>query len=121
MFLRWEGTDEQTAAFQAHGGYEWLWESSASLSSNRSRIWAHSMLHNYGDLAGYHGDAPACEEKGCRTYGFDWDDGHQPYDYPVNASNVQLYARMLKEFVLQRKPVYQGPILAVVRSLVTHM
>ena len=32
MFLRWEGTDEQTADFRARGGYEWLWESSASLA-----------------------------------------------------------------------------------------
>ena len=53
MFLRWEGDEGQTSEFQAPGqGYEWLWEGSDSLSSNRSRIWTHSMLHNYGDLAG---------------------------------------------------------------------
>ena len=53
MFLRWEGDEGQSREFQGVGqGYEWLWEGSASLSPNRSRIFAHSMLHNYGDLAG---------------------------------------------------------------------
>ena len=54
MFLRWEGTPEQTVEFQAHHGYEWLWESSASLSANRSRIWTHSMFKNYGELRKRH-------------------------------------------------------------------
>ena len=65
MFLRWEGTAEQTTASQGNGGYEWLWESSASLSANRSRIWTHSLMHNYGDLMGLHNTSHP-------EVGFDW-------------------------------------------------
>ena len=108
MFLRWEGTDAQNASFIANQGYEWLWESSASLSANRSRIFAHSMFHNYGDLAGFHGTTAEATAAGV---GFDWDDGGSAA--PVNSSNVGHFAAALKEFVQQRKPVFQGPILAV--------
>ena len=119
MFLRWEGTEEQTADFKAHQGYEWLWESSASLSPNRSRIWAHSMLHNYGDLMGLH-------NKTHPFVGYDWSDNHLGHeDSPasharfgawsgeVNASNVEIFAWTLLNFLQLRTEVYQGPVIGV--------
>ena len=105
MFLRWEGTEEQKAHFLATGGYEWLWESSASLTANRSRIWTHSMYQNYGSLTGFRGDPPI------PGVGFDWDDGGGAM--PVNASNVGGFATAIKQFVTDRKVAFQGPILAV--------
>ena len=87
-------------------GYEWIWESSASLSPNRSRIFAHSMMHNYGDMMGLH-------NKSHPYVGFDWSDNHLGHA-----------AGLLTQGVLgvPQDPFAPpfGPLLTLSRSSITH-
>lgn len=103
MFSRWEGTASQRATFVEEKSFEFLWDASASLTPNRSRIWAHVINGNYGDLAGFQcgqndtghswikPDIPCTPET--EGLSFMWPDA-----IPVNSTNVATYADMLASF-----------------------
>eukprot|EP00041_Stephanoeca_diplocostata_P029027 m.846990 g.846990 ORF g.846990 m.846990 type:complete len:521 (-) comp23479_c0_seq1:3314-4876(-) len=112
MFSRWEGTPEQRAVFAREKAFEYLWDASASLTPNRSRIWNHIINGNYGDFAGFRcgqSDAGHSWEKPNVTctlrnseLTFKW-----PPSAPVNATNIASYAELLVAFVHHRHQVYQ--------------
>jgi hypothetical protein len=97
MFLRWEGDEAQTREFREgeDKGYEWLWEGSDSLSPNRSRILAHSINGNYGDLAGLRNSSVSdacCIENASNAFccnpevGFCWDVSLAHHGMPARAA-----------------------------------
>lgn len=90
-------------AWGAEKAFEFLWEASATLSSNRTRVLTHIIRYNYGDMLGSRGDGLVNPE-----LSFD-------FSVPrvVNESMVERYSRALVDWSRKRATVFQGPHLAV--------
>jgi len=142
-YMRWAGTDDMFTKWTDDHAFEFVWEPSScetGLASNKSRgqgnrIFTHIMRHNYGDLAGLSNGTlrftwdrdffPLTEleyvEEEEAEYSRQFKHGvnkdtvtvmSTPGD-AVNDGNVAAYADMLLDFARERRPNFQGPILAV--------
>lgn len=93
MVLRFEGPWEMRQEWMAERKFEFYWQGSANLPTNRSEIFAHVIEWNYGDICGL---------------GLCW-----PGNPAVNSSNLEELAQRLVLFLQQRRSVYRGPLMGV--------
>eukprot|EP00039_Didymoeca_costata_P024844 m.11690 g.11690 ORF g.11690 m.11690 type:complete len:1093 (+) comp4504_c0_seq1:95-3373(+) len=102
IVLRFEGPDAMRAQWDASQDYEFLWEGSSVLSSNRSRMAAHVIRWNYGDmlLTGRNGS-----KYGYRGPAVSFDFSQRVL---FSHADVQRYARDLVSWSRNRGSVYRG-------------
>jgi hypothetical protein len=96
MVIRFEGPDAMREQWTEEKAFEFLWEGSKVLPSNRSRIMTHAIRWNYGDML-VQGD-------GLRnpTQSFQ-------FAAPVTGGmNASLYAHALVDWSRRRSSAYQG-------------
>jgi hypothetical protein len=100
--IRFEGPNEMRAKWDAEQNYEYLWEGSDVLSSNKTRIATHVIRWNYGDMLlanrsgsqyGYRGPALTFDFNTQKLY---------------NQSDVERYAKELVYWSTHRGSVYRN-------------
>ena len=102
MVIRFEGPDDMRNHFDEEQTYEYLWEGSNVLSSNRSRIATHIIRWNYGDMLLSNRSGPEYGYRGpALTFNFGTKKLH-------NQSDVERYAKELVYWSVHRGSVYRG-------------
>ena len=103
MVNRFEGPNDMRAEWDVKQHYEFLWEGSEMLASERSRILTHTMRWNYGDMLLANRSGPAYGFRGPAGLTFDFGSRklHSPQD-------VERYARELVSWSKHRGSVYRG-------------
>jgi hypothetical protein len=102
MVIRFEGPDQMRAAWDKDQSYEFMWEPSDVLSTQRSSIATHVIRWNYGDMLG----AFASGEE----YGFRCPELSFAFDTKVlhTKADVERYAAALVAWSKGRGSVYRG-------------
>jgi hypothetical protein len=103
MVNRFEGPNDMRVEWDAQQNYEFLWEGSEVLASNRSRILTHTIRWNYGDMLLANRSGPAYGYRGPAGLTFDFSTRklHSQKD-------VVRYAKELVFWSKHRGSVYRG-------------
>jgi len=102
MVIRFEGPDKLRNEWNKQQNYEYLWEGSNVLSSNKTRIATHVIRWNYGDMLLGNRSGP---EYGYRGPALTFDFGTKKLN---NQSDVEKYAKELVYWSVHRGSVYRN-------------